>query len=191
MMKKKLLAILVVALFVFITSGISFASTFNNVTYPSITFTDLNTKLIGSNVFSTGFEENATFNITNNTGQTWTDFHLGVGSPNPPFHARFAIKIPGINDNWDGDVYEGPGNETLPHVDEMDIVGLSIANNAVFSFSVDILSGEGGWIMVGHPTIGGGSSTPPGPSVPEPSTIFLVGLGLLGIAGIKKARKKS
>jgi hypothetical protein len=168
---KKTLSIKLI-LSVFVVCGVLLGYT--AVTHASaVTFTDLNQKYLPG----------TSLDITNATGVTWTDFHF-VLSP-----AGVGLTV--------GD-YSGPGTAawTLPHYlhfpDDfdynyyVDVTGLSIPDGNIYSLS--FTTGQGGevlpvqgFIPSGHPTIEGQIS-----AVPEPTTLLLVGAGLLGVGFFRR-----
>lgn len=125
-----------------------------------------------------------TWSVTNNTGVTWTDFHLTLQGG-----------------AWDTTVYSGPGTVQFQNTGTidlgtlgtysfgtiMDILGLNIADGSTLTFSNQYLCfGEAcslGYFASGTPTTGGDGTT-----VPEPASLLLVGSGLLGILGIRWKR---
>jgi PEP-CTERM motif len=155
----------------------------------TVTFTDLNPKMMGGDVFGAGGNNDVAFEVTNQTGSTWNDFHMQVAL-GPAGTLGIAFYVPAAlagTFGTDGFPYEGPGSFTLSNLnnqpaypDVLDVVGLNVPTGGTYSFSVDIAAGESGWIMAGYPTVG----TPPPPlgnppQVPEPGTALLFGMGLL------------
>lgn len=136
------------------------------------------------------------FEITNNTGQTWTDFHLELDvflpedAPPPSGGISYFFQdTAGGSLGFDGDVYEGPGTDTLSSFQQsLDIVGLSIPDGDSYMFNVDVNSGETTtrYNIVGRPTVDGETS------VPLPGTIVLVAVGLI-VGGVREvfARRRA
>ena len=157
----------------------------------SYTFNDLNNAQIDSRVGTLFSLSDEQFDITNNTGSTWTDFHMSLIGYGPFGYdfMRFADL------GSDGTIYTGPGtasfsdlnSDALGFDDAIDIVGLNILNGQTFSFQVDIFGGafpEGlsSFDIYANPTVDSGGT------VPEPHIAVLLGIGL---AGMFLTRRKS
>ena len=160
----------------------------------SYTFDTLTNSMIDSRVgtfFSLGDEE---FNITNNTGLTWTDFHMtlvGYGD----FGSYDFMRFDDLG--LDGTIYTGPGtasfydanSDALGLNDGMNIDGLNILDGQTLSFQVDIFGGafpEGvtSFAIYANPTVDSG----PNPNVPEPSIAALLAIGLAGIGFVRRKK---
>ncbi len=150
----------------------------------AVTFTDFTPKLLGSVAYPGG---PLNFDITNSTGQSWTDFHFAVGDVfNSP--VIFGTDAFGTNP------YSGPGTATLSTgpdglKDILDVVGLNIANGGHYLSTVNVFGIEFTLGVVGgNPTTGGPG---PGPTpTPEPSTMLLLGSGIIGFVGFRKKFNK-
>jgi hypothetical protein len=148
------------------------------------------------------------FRITNNTGKSWTDFHIevmGVGGIVADSFSGVAGFLPPINDP-----YVGPGrpvfgttrtameNPKLLITNSLDISDLMIPDGTSFIFSTQYFcEGQNCSSMPvtvsGFPTMDNTSTDPPPPSVdiPEPNSLFaLLGLGLGGLI-TRKLRTKT
>ncbi len=103
------------------------------------TFNDLNPQVIGS-ATSTGTYP---FELTNNTGVPWTDFHFTIGAANPPLVALFS------NYTGPGTGYllqDGSGNATI-----FDITGLNIPQGGTYNLSLDVTTVEAIGVIAGRP----------------------------------------
>lgn len=128
----------------------------------------------------------AAFEITNNTGDLWTDFHLRLSWLSP------SGLLGGINYLYFND-YTGPGSATLynplggtnPYtLSNIDVNGLGIADGTTLDFSI-----SGGWLGENLPTTGYFWVYAYPTTVPEPSTILLVGLGAAGLGFLRRRRE--
>jgi hypothetical protein len=150
------------------------------------TFT-FNYTSLASQVFGLLPPDDMTFVLTNNTGVTWTDFHLtsnGAGG--------FLV-----------DTYSGPGTATYgggsgtilgnQFFFALDIVGLNVTNGSTLTFTQDFFcfgeicglgaTGTATPTTTFQPPDGGG-----GTSVPEPSSILLLASGLGAVVAARKRR---
>lgn len=154
-----------------VSSG--FASTFNS-NAEQLLFTSSDAPEQPS-PFTPGDCPDCPFDLTNNTGTTWTDFHfrlaLGQGSGTFWF-------VDFIGGGYDGDGYEGPGSGTFPDPSTLDVIGLNIANGGTYRFTVDMDSFEllGTYQLFGTPTTDGN-----GGQVPLPGALLLMAGGLVGL----------
>lgn len=149
-----------------------------SATVITTTYTDLESKSLAGLSPSTPLD----FNITNDTGVTWTDFHI----QNTNYGALSASSYEGPGTADFGDTAIGPLGEVSS---TLDIYGLNVANNDVLSFHVDyvcageICSSGFGTFILGYPTV---SSIP---DVPEPSALLLLTAGLAGIGFVSRKKK--
>lgn len=166
-----------------------------SATTVSYNFTDLNSALIYTEEISF-VSETVGFEIINSTGYTWTDFHVALDGSYLDSGYDFMRFI---DLGSDGTIYYGSGTASFSDVNSdsegynevMTIDGITIAHGATFSFSADIVGGIfpeglGTYMIYAQPSIQGNN---PPPAVPEPSTMMLLGLGLLGITGASRRKK--
>ena len=160
----------------------------------SFTFTDISTQLIDSRLTADGrLLELERFDITNNTGEVWTDFHLSLEGQTLFGDSLFVI----FEDIGAAGLYSGPGVASFSDshgtgfFDMLTIDGLDIAIGGVLSFNVDIIAITESIVsfqIYGLPSIG--QSGGPTGAIPEPSAgmLFLVGAACLGSGTRRKTR---
>ena len=151
-----------------------------------VSFTDLNQKLMLDYTGSLLTAEE--FQVTNDTNDPWTDFHLFTEGSADFGDFEFA----GFFN------YVGPGTATYRDVngdvqgrDEvLDVVGLSIAPSEVYTFTVSVTTlppeGASSIQVYGYPTVDG---TPP--SVPEPATLSIFGIGMGALAWLRRRKTRA
>lgn len=124
------------------------------------------------------------FDITNNTGTTWVDFHMTLVGRNEfgldyPFMRFIDLGTPGI--------YSGPGNavfsdvngDALGYNEVMTLSALSISDGSALMFTVDIFGGVAPEGLAEFDIVGMPSLQPS--MVPEPSTVLFVGCGFVAL----------
>jgi hypothetical protein len=145
---------------------------------------------------TTSFVGGATtqFEISNNTGLTWSDFHVRLAGDGDVGATYPFMRFTDLGS--DGVIYYGAGTPSFSNAngdayfynEVMDVVGLTIPTGTVYSFSADIVGGvfpEGltKVYIYANPTSG---QTPPPIQTPEAATLILLGSGLMGLLGLKK-----
>ncbi len=123
--------------------------------------------------------------VTNNSGQIWTDFQIGVGCGNG------FVACPGFNPltmDYDQSPTSSAGG-TLSSQSLIDFkwTGLNIAPGATvtFTFSLDTCANcSGGWLINQQAGV---------TATPEPGTVLMgaLGLGLIGVGRLRRRLKSS
>lgn len=155
------------------------ATAATNANAIAFTFTSISEELLDSQTTSFVSTE-FTFDMTNDTGQVWTDFHLRAAG-DTPFGAYNFMRL---------DTYTGPGTasfldndaDALGYTEALTIDNLNIADGDTLTFSVFIRGGfapEGmtSYTVFGLPSVDGNGNG----QVPVPATLALLGLGLAGL----------
>jgi len=169
-----------------------------NATIITATFNDNNEKLLGissdwdvpSLPFTPGDAVDQPFEITNNTTDTWVDFHFRIA--NSPGESLKSVFFNLASGGFDGTAYEGPGTFTIvdPGPDAgqlLEVKNLVINPGDIFAFNLDI---EDNGALFDYSLFGEPYLLSPSP-VPEPSTIVLWSLGALAFAGLGLQRKRA
>jgi len=149
------------------------------------TFSSVSEQLMAT--WSTGFVslEDEPFTITNDTGVTWIDFHVTLVGDGE-FGSYDFMRFDDLG--GDGDIYTGPGTESFSdengdaygYNEVMDLDGLSIPDGDTLEFTVDIFGGAFPEGLVEAHVYGL-------PTVPEPCTIAVLGIG--GLALLRRRRR--
>jgi len=173
-MKLYVKALLFLSLFIIVfvptVSAASITYTFNSLAQQDIGYVPHFTQLFNNVPI--------TFEITNMTGVTWTDFHLS-----------------GV---FDATSYSGPGTGTFPNPFTygiysagytLDITGLNVLDGDKLTFDTSaVCIGEACglvfYVYTAYPTTTGAATAP----VPEPASLLLLGSGV--IAAVKKIKSK-
>lgn len=131
--------------------------------------------------FTPGDCPDCPFEITNNTGTTWTDFHFELRLGDGSFGTFFFVDF--VGGGYDGTVYEGPGVGVVSNFNSLlDVTGINIPNGDVYSLNLDMDAFElfGTYELFGTPTTDG--------IVPEPGTLALLGTAVALFAVRRKHR---
>jgi hypothetical protein len=132
-----------------------------SVTAIPAVFNDLNPQVIFNTgnsppqprPFTPGDCPDCPFEITNNTGLVWTDFHIDLVPHGLPGSFGFIDFLGG---GYDGMGYEGPGTEAFSDFfHSLDIMDLNVPHGGVLTFTVDIdhFEFKGTLDVVAFPTI--------------------------------------
>ena len=151
----------------------------------SYTFNSLTEQVMDTRVTNFASLQDEPFAITNNTGQTWIDFHVtleGMGDFGGYAFMRFADL------GSDGIIYTGPGTATfaddngdsMGYDEVMNLDGLNVPDGSTLEFTADILGGAFPEGMTSFDIRGM-------PTVPEPATLGLLAAGLGAL--VAKRRK--
>lgn len=168
-------------------AAVLLAAAATNANAIAFTFTSITEELLDSQ--DIGFVSSEfTFDMTNDTGQVWNDFHLrtegdGVVGAAYPFMRLDTYTGPGTASFLDND------GDSLSYTEALTIDNLNIGVGETLSFDVFIRGGffpEGmvAYRVYGLPSVDGNGNG----QTPLPATLALLGLGLAGIGYQRRKR---
>ena len=151
------------------------------------TFNSITEQQMDLRVTSFASLQDEPFEITNNTGVTWIDFHVRLEGFSD-FGGYPFMRFTDLGS--DGVIYTGPGTasfsddnaDAMGYDEVMNVDGLDVPDGSVLSFTADIFGGVAPEGLFEFAIYGL-------PSVPEPCTILVLGVGSLVLGGCARRRR--